>query len=132
MPIVLVALLPVLPKFRGESDRANEAPRPTNAEIMRAVFDLVLAALQPVAQERTVMDCADGKIRLCFPILSASIADHAEHAALQGIGSKPCPKCEVPCEKLGASAKTDLASDPPALRPDASAGYSASRASRAS
>jgi len=30
------------------------------------------------------------------------------------------------------SAKTDLASDPPALRPDASAGYSASHASCAS
>jgi len=30
------------------------------------------------------------------------------------------------------SAKTDLASDPPVLRPDASAGYSASRASRGS
>ena len=27
--------------------------------------------------------------------------DHAEHAALQGIGSKSCPKCEVPCEELG-------------------------------
>jgi len=35
--------------------------------------------------------------------LSAWIADHAEHAALQGIGSKSCPKCEpeVPCEELG-------------------------------
>jgi len=47
------------------------------------------------------MDCADGKTRLCFPILSAWIADHAEHAALQGIGRKSCPKCEVPCEELG-------------------------------
>ena len=38
------------------------------------------------------------------------------------------------CESgaLYSSAKTDLASDPPALRPDASAGYSASRASCAS
>jgi len=47
------------------------------------------------------MDCADGKSRLCVPILSAWIADHAEHAALPGIGSKSCPKCEVPCEDLG-------------------------------
>jgi len=35
-------------------------------------------------------------------------------------------------ERSFTSAKTDLASDPPALRPDASAGYSASRASCAS
>jgi len=47
------------------------------------------------------MDCADRKTGLCFPILSAWIADHAELAALQGIGSKPCPKYEVPCEELG-------------------------------
>jgi len=46
------------------------------------------------------MDCADGKTRLCVPILWAWIPDHAEHVALQGIGSKSCPKCEVPCEEL--------------------------------
>jgi len=46
------------------------------------------------------MDCADGKIHLCFPILSAWIADHAEHAALEGIGSKSYPKCEALCEEL--------------------------------
>jgi len=48
-----------------------------------------------------VMDCADSKTRLGFPILLAWIADHAEHAALQGIGSKSCPKCDVPCKELG-------------------------------
>jgi len=47
------------------------------------------------------MDYADGKTRLCVPILSTWITDHAEHAAWQGIGSKSCPKCEVPCEQLG-------------------------------
>jgi len=87
--------------FTSASARANEAQRKTNADTLRAVFDLVLARLQPVAQEGTVMDCADGQTRLCFPILSAWIADHAEHAALQGIRSKSCPKCEVPCEELG-------------------------------
>jgi len=46
------------------------------------------------------MDCVDSKTRLGFPILSGRIADHAEHAALEGIGHKSCPKCEVPCEEL--------------------------------
>ena len=101
MPILLLALLPVPPKFTGESARANEAQWQTNADVLRAVFDLILAPLQQVAREGTVMDCTDCKTHLCFPILSAWIADHAEHAALQGIGSKSCPKCEVPCEELG-------------------------------
>ena len=101
MPILLLALLPVPPKFSGESARANEAQRQTNADTLQAVFDLVLAPLQLVAQEGTVMDCADGKTRLCFPILWAWIADHAEHAALQGIASVSFPRCEVQCEELG-------------------------------
>jgi len=101
MPILLLALLPVPPKFTGESARSNEAERQTNADTLWAFFDLVLAPLQPVAQEGSVIGCADGKTRLCFPLLSAWIVDHAEHAALQGIGCKSCPKCEVPCEELG-------------------------------
>jgi len=101
MPILLLALLPEPPKFTGESAGANEAQRETNADVLRAVFHLVLTPLQQVTQGGTVMDCADGKTRLCFPILSAWITDHAEHAALQGIGSKSCPKCKVPCEELG-------------------------------
>ena len=101
MAILLLALLPVSPKLTGESAPADEAQRQTNADALRAVFDLVLAPLQEVVQEGTVMDCADGKTRLCFPILSAWIADHAEHAALHGIGSKSCPKCEVPSKELG-------------------------------
>jgi len=101
MPILLLALLPVPSKFTGESARANEAHRQTNADVLRAVFDLILAPLQQIAREGMVMDCADGKTRLCFPILSAWIVDHAEHAALQGIGSKSCPKFEVPCEERG-------------------------------
>jgi len=43
MPILLLALLPVPPKFPGESARANEAQRQTNADVLWAVFDLVLA-----------------------------------------------------------------------------------------
>ena len=96
MPMLPQALLLVPPKFTGESPRADEAPRQMNADILRTVFDLVLAQLQQVVHKGTVMDCADGKTHLCFLILSAWIADHAEHAAFHGIGSKSCPKCEVP------------------------------------
>jgi len=50
-----------------------------------------------------VIDCADGKRPRSFSILSAWIADHAEHAALNGISSKSYPKCEVPCKELGGN-----------------------------
>ena len=78
MPILLLALLPVPPKFTGESAHADEAQRQMNADALRTVFDLIFAPLQQVARDRSVMDCADGKTRHCFPILLAWIADHAE------------------------------------------------------
>ena len=105
MPILLLALLPLPPKLTGDSGRVDEAQRQTNTDALRAVFDLVLAPLQEVVQEGTVMDCADGKTSLCFPIMSAWIADHTEHAALHGIGSQSCPKCEVPSKELGGNSR---------------------------
>jgi len=44
---------------------------------------------------------ADGKARLCFRILWAWIADHAEHATLNEIGSRSCPRCGVSDKELG-------------------------------
>ena len=42
LPVLLLALLPVLPKLAGESTRADEAQRQINADALWAVFDLVL------------------------------------------------------------------------------------------
>ena len=100
MSILLLTLLPVPPKLTGDSGRADEAQKQTNADALWAVFNLVLAPSQEVVQEDMVMDCADGKTDMYLPISSAWIADHAEHAALHGIGSKSCPKCEVPSKEL--------------------------------
>ena len=100
MPILRLSLLPVHPKLRGESAPADKALGQTNADALWAVFDLVVAAVQDVVQEATVKDCSDGKTGVCFPILSAWIADHAEHAALHGIDSKSCPKGEVPSKEV--------------------------------
>jgi len=99
-PILLLALLPVPLKFTGESARADKAQRQMKADVLRTVLDLVLYPLEQVVQEGTVMDWAEGKTRLSFPILSAWITDNAEHAALHRIGSKSCLKCEVPCKEL--------------------------------
>ena len=102
-PILLRALLPLPPRLTGDSGRADEAQRQTNANALWAVFDLVLAPLREVFQEGTVMDCADGKTRLVFPIILARIADCAEHASVLGIGTQSCPKCEVASKELGGN-----------------------------
>ena len=42
MPILLLALLPVLPQLSHESVRADEVQRQMNADALQAVFDLIL------------------------------------------------------------------------------------------
>ena len=101
MPILLLALLPVPPKLSHESVRADEIQWQMNADALQAVFDLILAPLQEIDNDDAVMDITDGKTPLCLPILSAWIADHAEHTILNKISSPSCPQCEVPATELG-------------------------------
>jgi len=103
MSVLHVALLPVPPRLSGESARADETQQQINVDSLRAVFDLVLEFLHYVSNEDMVMDSADDKTHLCFPILSAWILDQAKLVTLNGRGSKSCPKCEVPCNELGGN-----------------------------
>src|SRR5205807_3128849 len=95
MSILLLALLPVLPRFTGEPACMDEAQRQMNADSLKAVFDHIFIPLQQIVRGGTVIDSLDGKRHLYFPILSTWIADHTEHVTLHGISNKSCPKCEV-------------------------------------
>jgi len=65
----LVALLPVPPKLTKSS--ADHLQRQINADTLRGVFELLFEPLQNAALQSMNMDWADGKVRRCFPILSA-------------------------------------------------------------
>jgi len=104
MAVLLLALLPIPPKL-SKSSKADHCHRKINTDTLQNVFELIFAPLRGVAHSGVPIDCADGKVRLCFPILSAWIADHMENVALHGLKSNPCPKCEVPTHELGTNAK---------------------------
>lgn len=109
MAVLLLALLPVPPKL--SKSKADQRQRQINADTLQDVFELIFAPLQDVALAGVPIDCADGKVRRCFPILSAWLADHMENVALHGIKSNACPKCEVPTHELGSNAKNYRARD---------------------
>jgi len=99
MAIMLLGLFPIPPKL-AKSSRANKLQTLINTDTLRSVFELIVGPLKGAAQEGPAIDCADGKIRRCFPIMSGWIADHMENVTLHGIKSNACPKCEVPPEEL--------------------------------
>jgi len=104
MAVLLLALLPIPPKL-SKSSKADQHQRKINADTLQDVFELIFAPLHGVAYSGVPIDCADGKVQLCFPILSAWIADHMENVALHVLKSNACPKCDVPTHKLGTNAK---------------------------
>jgi len=102
MAVLLLPLLPIPPKL-SKSSKADQHQREINDDTRRALFELIFAPLQDPAHDNVPIDCADGKLRRCFPLLAAWIADHMENGALNGIKSTVCPRCEVPAVKLGTN-----------------------------
>ncbi|RPA93469.1 hypothetical protein L873DRAFT_1705102 [Choiromyces venosus 120613-1] len=82
MAVLLLALLPVPPKF-PQSSSADNLQRQINAGTLQGVFELILSPLQDAALDGVSIDCVDRKVRQCFPILSVWVADHMENVALQ-------------------------------------------------
>ena len=100
MAMILLALLPVPPKFK--SDKAHDdQQREVNRHTLHATLEQILSPLQVPGKKGIKLACADGKIRMCFPVLAAWIADHEEHVTLHNLARNSCPKCEVPPDKLG-------------------------------
>jgi len=110
MAVLLLALLPVLPKL-FKSSKADRHQRKINADTLQDVFELIFALGQDVAHVGIPIDYADGKVQLCFPILSAWIADHRENVVFHGLKTNACRKCEVPSHELQTNARSYRARD---------------------
>ena len=102
MAILLLALLLIPAKFAKSP--ADKLQRQMNADRLHGVFELIFAPLRDTTLEGVPMDCAESKVRRCFPILSGWIADHIENATLHGIKTNACPTCEIPLPELGTGA----------------------------
>jgi len=105
MAVLLLALLLVPPKLSQFSE-ADRRHRKINADTLQDVLELLFAPLQNVAHVGIPNDCADDKVRLCFPILSAWIADHVENVATHALKTNACPKYEVRTNELGTNARS--------------------------
>ena len=103
MALLLLVLLHVPPKL-SKSTSADKHQRRINAEILQLIFQLLFEPLQSVARKGVNIDCTNSKVRRCFPVLSAWIADHMETVALHGVKSNSCPKCKMLPWELGKDA----------------------------
>ncbi|KAI5777561.1 hypothetical protein EDC01DRAFT_778765 [Geopyxis carbonaria] len=103
---VLVALLPIKPKksgIRGDGDNEmSQQAKQALYTVLRGLLEPFNRFANPEHEGRPVeMLCADGSVRSCWPVLAAWIADHPEHANLQGTKGNVCPTCTVHRTNLG-------------------------------
>jgi len=110
MAVLLLTLLPVPPKL-SKSTKADQYQRQVNADTLQDVFEFIFAPLQHATLDGVPIDCADGKVRRCFPILSAWVVDHMENVTLHGLQSNACPTYKVPAGELGINIKNYRARD---------------------
>ena len=108
--VLLLASLPIPPKLSRFS-KAHQHQRQINTDTLRAGLELIFAPLQDPAHDGIPIDCANGKVRRCFPNLALWIADHIKCVALHGIKSNVCPRCELPALALGTNMKVSPVTD---------------------
>jgi hypothetical protein len=108
--VLLVALLPIPVKMREVPAKIRNAQREHNRTIMQNVLRHVMHGLLPpegvegkpqVNVRSFYAYCADGRVRYCYPILAAWMADYPEHCNLHNIKSGVCYWCECPKEEMG-------------------------------
>src|SRR5437879_1265480 len=105
---VLLALLPVPPKMLGIAVR-DARQRQINNEILCDLIEAIFAPMAALGNSGLEVECADGKVRLCFLWLGAWIADHLENVTLHGIQQNQCAVCETPPDRLGTYTRRSAA-----------------------
>jgi len=95
MAVLLIALLPVPAKL-SKCTKAHQYQRQVNADTLQDLFQFIFAPLPQVVLDGFPIDCADGKVRSCFPIWAGWVADHMENMTLQRLKCNAFPISEVP------------------------------------
>ncbi|KAJ7776026.1 hypothetical protein DFH07DRAFT_983220 [Mycena maculata] len=91
--------------------------RATNAhQLFHNCMKVMLGPLKAAGRDGVKMDCADGFVRMIFPILSAYIADYPEQCLVACCRENSCPRCLVHPAKRGDPVNSTLRDPDETLR----------------
>jgi hypothetical protein len=94
---LLIGYLPVskMAAFK-KADRAK-----ANANLFHYCMGKILAPLRQAGSEGVLMGCADGRVRHCYLILAAYVADNPEQCLIACCKNTRCHRCVIPSNRRG-------------------------------
>ncbi|KAF8594669.1 hypothetical protein BDV93DRAFT_420039, partial [Ceratobasidium sp. AG-I] len=95
---VLVGYLPVS-KFKCCTK--GDARQQAEHWLFHTCMAKMMKSFGQAGSDRMEMECSDGWVRRCFPILGAYIADHPEQCLVACVKQNLCPGCRAPLKELG-------------------------------
>jgi len=101
---ILVALLPVPPKYHSEGHgkiTTVKEQQMHKREVLRKVFELIFLPLHGLFKTGKLMLCADGQMQQCYLVIYAWTADYFENIYLHSIKQPHCPVCDAPKSSFG-------------------------------
>ncbi|KAJ7725295.1 hypothetical protein DFH07DRAFT_758708 [Mycena maculata] len=109
---VLLGYIPVtkLEIFSKKNRSANAH------QLFHNCMRVMLEPLKAVGRDGVKMDCADGFVRMIFPILSAYIADYPEQCLVACCRENSCPRCLVHPRERGEPVNSTLRDPDETLR----------------
>ena len=99
--MILLAFLPIPQKFSKQIAAQTEDQHDMNGRILHAVLEQIFQPICGAGSNGIEIKYFDEKVLKCYPILTASLANHEEHVRLRNLARNCCPECKVNAERLG-------------------------------
>ncbi|KAG8728949.1 hypothetical protein FRC11_009853, partial [Ceratobasidium sp. 423] len=93
---VLVGYLPV---SKLKCCTAGDAHQQAEHWLFHTCMRKMLTTLEKAGLEGVEVECSDGWVRRCYPVLGAYITDHPEQCMIACCKQTTCPRCKVPSDK---------------------------------
>lgn len=74
-------------------------------DTIQETLETILKDLTRLYSEGIEIECSDGKVRVCHPILAGWIADYKEYGSLFQVKNNSCVNCEIPMSSMGDNVK---------------------------
>lgn len=101
---VLVGYLPV---SKYKCCTAGDARQQAEHWLFHTCISKILKPLENAGREGVEVECSNGWVRRCFPILGAYVADHPEQCLIACCKQNTCWACKVPPDDRGENKQWD-------------------------